>query len=156
MRSASVQEKVTVHQRLKFSGANVRPNCVPASTSRTGSICREWHYIWDETIFFTSSVVRPSHWMSNSITCNFYFVVISYPLPMLLNMTAHLLFTSCSSTSTSKLLNFLCLESRAPSLDFHLGILDFSLIFSFQFVCAHGPAVSCPFMGIGGVFTYAN
>ena len=45
--------------------------------------------------------------------------------------------------------------------DFRLGILDFSLNFSFQFlcvisVCAHDPAVSCPFMGIGGEFTYPD
>uniref|UniRef100_A0A0E9XV03 Uncharacterized protein n=1 Tax=Anguilla anguilla TaxID=7936 RepID=A0A0E9XV03_ANGAN len=54
-------------------------------------------------------------------------------------MTGRLLSTSCSSTSTSELLKFfLRLESGAPpSLDFRLGILDFSLNFSFQFLCVH-------------------
>uniref|UniRef100_A0A0E9RTD8 Uncharacterized protein n=1 Tax=Anguilla anguilla TaxID=7936 RepID=A0A0E9RTD8_ANGAN len=69
-------------------------------------------------------------------------------------MTGRLLFTSHSNTSTSELLKFfLHLESGAPpSLDFRLGIIDFvrSQLFCSISVCAHGPAVSCPFMGIGG------
>uniref|UniRef100_A0A0E9XSG3 Uncharacterized protein n=1 Tax=Anguilla anguilla TaxID=7936 RepID=A0A0E9XSG3_ANGAN len=71
-------------------------------------------------------------------------------------MTGRLLFTSCSNTSTSELLKFfLHLESGSPpSLDFCLGIIDFALNFSFQYLCAHGPAVSCPFMGTSGAFTY--
>ncbi len=49
------------------------------------------------------------------------FCSLFYILLMLLNMTAHLLFTSCSSTSTSELHKFLCLESGdPPSLDFHI------------------------------------
>lgn len=59
-------------------------------------------------------------------------VVMLYPLLRLLNMTfARLLFTSCSSTSTSELPKlFLCL-----SLDFFLGILEFSINFSFFNFC---------------------
>uniref|UniRef100_A0A0E9XS66 Uncharacterized protein n=1 Tax=Anguilla anguilla TaxID=7936 RepID=A0A0E9XS66_ANGAN len=59
-------------------------------------------------------------------------------------MTGRLRFTSCSNTSTSELLKFfLRLESGSPpSLDFRLGIIDFALNFSFQFLCVHTALLS--------------